>query len=98
MKGCQDLLESVPDRGLVASVLASSGSLSDGKSLKVRSGLSGRSANGKTTKADDLSCKSTLSHCFTCVYADHTSVWTVFIYLLVSACFWFEFLRLEFTR
>lgn len=67
MKGCQDLLESVPDRGLMASVSASSGSFSDGKSLKVRSGLSGRSANGKTTKADDLSCKSTLSHCFTSV-------------------------------
>ncbi|XP_030292186.1 serine/threonine-protein kinase N2-like isoform X1 [Sparus aurata] len=55
LKGCQDLLESVPDRGLMASVSASSGSFSDGKSLKVRSGLSGRSANGKTTKADDLS-------------------------------------------
>uniref|UniRef100_A0A671YFJ0 protein kinase C n=1 Tax=Sparus aurata TaxID=8175 RepID=A0A671YFJ0_SPAAU len=67
LKGCQDLLESVPDRGLMASVSASSGSFSDGKSLKVRSGLSGRSANGKTTKADDLSCKSTLSHCFTSV-------------------------------
>uniref|UniRef100_A0A671Y8Z5 protein kinase C n=1 Tax=Sparus aurata TaxID=8175 RepID=A0A671Y8Z5_SPAAU len=38
LKGCQDLLESVPDRGLMASVSASSGSFSDGKSLKVRSG------------------------------------------------------------
>lgn len=57
LMGCQDLLESVPGRGRVTSVLATPGSLSDGKSLKVRAGLSGRSANGKTTKTDDLSCK-----------------------------------------
>lgn len=55
--GCQDLLESVPGRGRVASVSTTPVSLSDAKSLKVRAGLSGRSANGKTTKADDLSCK-----------------------------------------
>ncbi|KAM9338218.1 serine/threonine-protein kinase N2 [Symphorus nematophorus] len=55
IQGCQDLLESVPGRGRVTSVSANPGSLSDGKSLKVRSGLSGRSTNGKTTKADDLS-------------------------------------------
>lgn len=47
LKGCQDLMESVPGRSRVASA-------SDGKSLKVR-GLSGRSANGKTSKTDDLS-------------------------------------------
>ncbi|XP_051268233.1 serine/threonine-protein kinase N2 isoform X1 [Dicentrarchus labrax] len=55
LKGCQDLLESVPGRGRVTSVSANPGSFSDGKSLKVRAGLSGRSANGKTTKADELS-------------------------------------------
>nr|XP_046230833.1 serine/threonine-protein kinase N2 isoform X2 [Scatophagus argus] len=54
LKGCQDLLESVPGRGRVTSVSTTPGSLSDGKSLKVRAGLSGRSANGKM-KADDLS-------------------------------------------
>ncbi|XP_042365386.1 serine/threonine-protein kinase N2 [Plectropomus leopardus] len=48
LMGCQDLLESVPGRGRVPSD-------SDGKSLKVRAGLSGRSTNGKTTKADELS-------------------------------------------
>lgn len=56
--GCQDLLESVPGRGRSAGVSATP--VSDGKSLKVRAGLSGRSANGKTTKSDELSCKSTL--------------------------------------
>lgn len=55
--GCQDLLESVPGRGRVTSVLATPGSLSEGKSLKVRAGLSGRSSGGK---AGDLSCKSNL--------------------------------------
>lgn len=54
LMGCQDLLESVPGRGRVTNI-ASPVSLSDGKSLKVRAGLSGRSANGRTTKADDLS-------------------------------------------
>lgn len=60
MKGCQDLLEGVPGRGHGASASATSGSLSDNKSVKVRSGASGRSVNGKTTKADELSCKLTL--------------------------------------
>ncbi|XP_040915402.1 serine/threonine-protein kinase N2 [Toxotes jaculatrix] len=55
LMGCQDLLESVPGRSRVTSVSPVPGSFSDGKSLKVRAGLSGRSANGKTTKADDLS-------------------------------------------
>ncbi|XP_022600209.1 serine/threonine-protein kinase N3 isoform X1 [Seriola dumerili] len=54
LMGCQDLLESVPGRGRVTSP-ATPGNLSDGKSLKVRAGLSGRSANGKTPKADELS-------------------------------------------
>ncbi|XP_071321768.1 serine/threonine-protein kinase N2 isoform X2 [Trachinotus anak] len=55
LMGCQDLLESVPGRGRVTGVSATPGSLADGKSLKVRAGLSGRSASGKTTKADELS-------------------------------------------
>uniref|UniRef100_A0A3P8SZH8 protein kinase C n=1 Tax=Amphiprion percula TaxID=161767 RepID=A0A3P8SZH8_AMPPE len=55
LMGCQDLLESVPGRGSMTSVSTTPGSLSDGKSLKVRAGLSGRSASGKSTKADDLS-------------------------------------------
>lgn len=65
--GCQDLLESVPGRGRVTSVSTTPVSLSDAKSLKVRAGLSGRSANGKTTKADDLSCKSTLQLTLFCL-------------------------------
>ncbi|GAA6232927.1 serine/threonine-protein kinase N2-like isoform X1 [Lates japonicus] len=55
LMGCQDLLESVPSRGRVTTFSATTGNFTDGKSLKVRAGLSGRSANGKTTKADDLS-------------------------------------------
>nr|XP_020474444.1 serine/threonine-protein kinase N2-like isoform X2 [Monopterus albus] len=55
LMGCQDLLESVPGRVHLTGGSSTSGSLSDGKSLKVRAGLSGRSANGKTAKADDLS-------------------------------------------
>ncbi|XP_075935547.1 serine/threonine-protein kinase N2 [Anarhichas minor] len=55
LMGCQDLLESVPGRGRVTSIPVTSVSLSDGKSVKVRAGLSGRSASAKTTKADDLS-------------------------------------------
>ncbi|XP_051794332.1 serine/threonine-protein kinase N2 isoform X2 [Acanthochromis polyacanthus] len=55
LMGCQDLLESVPGHGSMTSVSTTPGSLSNGKSLKVRAGLSGRSASGKSTKADDLS-------------------------------------------
>ncbi|KAK9533043.1 hypothetical protein VZT92_010397 [Zoarces viviparus] len=55
LMGCQDLLESVPGRGRVTSIPVTSVSLSDGKSVKVRAGLSGRSASSKTTKADELS-------------------------------------------
>lgn len=60
LMGCQDLLETVPGRGRVTSVSTTPGSTSEGKSLKIRAGLSGRSTNGKTMKADDLSCKTTL--------------------------------------
>ncbi|XP_030579843.1 serine/threonine-protein kinase N2 [Archocentrus centrarchus] len=55
LMGCQDLLESVPGRAHESGVLTTSGSLSDTKSLKVRAGLSVRSTNGKTAKAEDLS-------------------------------------------
>lgn len=87
--GCQDLLECVPGRGRVTSVSATPGSISDGKSLKVRAGLSGRSANGKTTKADDLSCKSTLQLTlyftyFTSLQVGQAAMCTVFIDLLHS--------------
>lgn len=52
--GCQDLLESVPGRGRVTGVPATSVSLS----AKGRAGQSGRSASAKMSKADDLSCTS----------------------------------------
>uniref|UniRef100_A0AAX7VLQ6 protein kinase C n=1 Tax=Astatotilapia calliptera TaxID=8154 RepID=A0AAX7VLQ6_ASTCA len=39
LMGCQDLLESVPGRSCVTSVSTTSGSISDMKSLKVRTGL-----------------------------------------------------------
>ncbi|XP_034402713.1 serine/threonine-protein kinase N2 isoform X2 [Cyclopterus lumpus] len=55
LMGCQDLLELVPGRGRVNSISATSVSLSDGRSVKVRAGLSGRSASAKTPKAEDLS-------------------------------------------
>ncbi|XP_076139707.1 serine/threonine-protein kinase N2 isoform X2 [Alosa pseudoharengus] len=54
LMGCQDLLESVPGRCRVPS-LVSSASPSEAKSLRIRSGLSGRSTNGKTLKSDELS-------------------------------------------
>ncbi|CAL1568134.1 unnamed protein product [Knipowitschia caucasica] len=54
LMGCQDLLESVPGRSRVTSV-AAAGFMSDGKSLKMRAGLSGRSTNGKTNKAEESS-------------------------------------------
>ncbi|XP_040053967.2 serine/threonine-protein kinase N2 [Gasterosteus aculeatus] len=51
LMGCQDLLESVPGRGRVTGVPATSVSLS----AKGRAGQSGRSASAKMSKADDLS-------------------------------------------
>lgn len=53
LMGCQDLLESVPGRSQLTSLSATPGS--DGKSVKIRSGLSGRSTNVKTSKAEELS-------------------------------------------
>lgn len=57
LMGCQDLLESVPGRGRLTGASAAPGNTSEGKSLKVKAGLSGRSTNGKPTKSDELSCK-----------------------------------------
>ncbi|KAM9306838.1 serine/threonine-protein kinase N2 [Pholidichthys leucotaenia] len=50
LMGCQDLLESVPGRAPMTSSLTTPGNFSEGKSLKVRAGLSGRS-----TKSEELS-------------------------------------------
>uniref|UniRef100_A0AAX7SRE9 protein kinase C n=1 Tax=Astatotilapia calliptera TaxID=8154 RepID=A0AAX7SRE9_ASTCA len=47
LMGCQDLLESVPGRSCVTSVSTTSGSISDMKSLKVRT--------GRSAKAEDIS-------------------------------------------
>uniref|UniRef100_A0A3B4YGU9 protein kinase C n=1 Tax=Seriola lalandi dorsalis TaxID=1841481 RepID=A0A3B4YGU9_SERLL len=52
LMGCQDLLESVPGRGRVTSP-ATPGNLSDGKSLKVRAGLSGRLLSVAVLKVDN---------------------------------------------
>uniref|UniRef100_A0A668AUK6 Protein kinase N3 n=1 Tax=Myripristis murdjan TaxID=586833 RepID=A0A668AUK6_9TELE len=59
MMGCQDLLESVPGRCLVASTSAIPGSFIDGKFPKRRAGLSGRSTSCKT-KAEELSSNAVL--------------------------------------
>lgn len=55
LMGCQDLLESVPGRGRVTSHSAAFGGMSDGKSLKMIAGLSGRSTSTKTNKVEELS-------------------------------------------
>ncbi|XP_068430381.1 serine/threonine-protein kinase N2 [Clinocottus analis] len=55
LMGCQDLLESVPGRGRVSVAPAAAVSVSDGRSVKPRAGLSGRGAGAKTSKAEDLS-------------------------------------------
>ncbi|XP_076019936.1 serine/threonine-protein kinase N2 isoform X2 [Genypterus blacodes] len=55
LMGCQDLLESVPGRSRVSNFSTPPASQSDGRSLRIRAGLSGRSASGKTSKADELS-------------------------------------------
>uniref|UniRef100_A0A671QZZ6 protein kinase C n=1 Tax=Sinocyclocheilus anshuiensis TaxID=1608454 RepID=A0A671QZZ6_9TELE len=55
LMGCQDLLESVPGRCWVSNMSAAPGSPSESKSLRMRTGLSTRSTNGKTTKTDELS-------------------------------------------
>lgn len=58
LMGCQDLLESVPGRCRVTNMSSAPGSPSESKSLRMRTGLSTRSTNGKTTKTDELSCES----------------------------------------
>ncbi|KAJ8379553.1 hypothetical protein SKAU_G00003310 [Synaphobranchus kaupii] len=55
LMGCQDLLESVPGRCRVTGVSAVPGSPSEAKSLKVRTGLSGRSTNSKLSKPEEVS-------------------------------------------
>ncbi|XP_051552201.1 serine/threonine-protein kinase N2 isoform X1 [Myxocyprinus asiaticus] len=55
LMGCQDLLESVPGRCRVSNISSAPGSPSESKSLRMRTGLSTRSTNGKTTKTDELS-------------------------------------------
>ncbi|XP_056601519.1 serine/threonine-protein kinase N2 isoform X1 [Triplophysa dalaica] len=55
LMGCQDLLESVPGRCRVSSMASAPGSPSESKSLRMRTGLSTRSTNGKTPKTDELS-------------------------------------------
>ena len=57
LMGCQELLESVPGRNHLANMACTPGSPSDGRSIKLRAGFSGRSANGKNAKADELSCE-----------------------------------------
>uniref|UniRef100_A0A8B9LWY2 protein kinase C n=1 Tax=Astyanax mexicanus TaxID=7994 RepID=A0A8B9LWY2_ASTMX len=58
LMGCQDLLESVPGRCRVSCTSSTPGSPSEAKSLRMRSGLSTRSTNGKTAKSDELSSES----------------------------------------
>ncbi|KAJ8263321.1 hypothetical protein COCON_G00157780 [Conger conger] len=55
LMGCQDLLESVPGRCRVTGVSTAPGSPSEAKSLKVRTGLSGRSTNSKLGKPEEVS-------------------------------------------
>ncbi|KAJ3605265.1 hypothetical protein NHX12_027315 [Muraenolepis orangiensis] len=55
LMGCQELLESVPGRNHLTNVTGPPGSPSEGKSVKLRGGFSGRSTNGKTSKAEELS-------------------------------------------
>ncbi|XP_051749226.1 serine/threonine-protein kinase N2 isoform X2 [Ctenopharyngodon idella] len=55
LMGCQDLLESVPGRCRVTNMSSAPGSPSESKSLRMKTGLSTRSTNGKTTKTDELS-------------------------------------------
>ncbi|XP_059406629.1 serine/threonine-protein kinase N2-like isoform X1 [Carassius carassius] len=55
LMGCQDLLESVPGRCRVSNMSSAPGSPSESKSLRMKTGLSTRSMNDKTTKTDELS-------------------------------------------
>uniref|UniRef100_A0A6Q2X9D9 Protein kinase C n=1 Tax=Esox lucius TaxID=8010 RepID=A0A6Q2X9D9_ESOLU len=55
LMGCQDLLESVPGRCRVANMSSAPSSPSEAKSLKMRTGLSGRSNVSRTNKADEPS-------------------------------------------
>uniref|UniRef100_A0A8C4ZXK4 Protein kinase N3 n=1 Tax=Gadus morhua TaxID=8049 RepID=A0A8C4ZXK4_GADMO len=55
LMGCQELLEIVPGRVQQAGMAGPPGSPSEGRSVKLRAGFSGRGASGKTAKADELS-------------------------------------------
>ncbi|KAJ7988225.1 hypothetical protein DPEC_G00321390 [Dallia pectoralis] len=55
LMGCQDLLESVPGRYRVANMPSAPSSPSEAKSLKMRTGLSGRGNNSRTNRTDELS-------------------------------------------
>ncbi|KAF5903134.1 serine/threonine-protein kinase N2-like isoform X1, partial [Clarias magur] len=55
LMGCQDLLESVPGRCRAACASSSPSSPSEAKSLRMRTGLSTRSTNGKMAKTDEMS-------------------------------------------
>uniref|UniRef100_A0A8C5B8N1 Protein kinase N3 n=1 Tax=Gadus morhua TaxID=8049 RepID=A0A8C5B8N1_GADMO len=60
LMGCQELLEIVPGRVQQAGMAGPPGSPSEGRSVKLRAGFSGRGASGKTAKADELSCDAVL--------------------------------------
>lgn len=53
VKGCQDLLECIPGRSHVLRLGATPKSLSDTKSVRLRT-----RSGGKMSKAEELSCKS----------------------------------------
>lgn len=61
MKGCQDLLECIPGRSHVPGLGATPKSLSDTRSVRLRS-----RSGGKMSKAEELSCKSTSLCPLTC--------------------------------
>uniref|UniRef100_A0A8C9TLZ5 protein kinase C n=1 Tax=Scleropages formosus TaxID=113540 RepID=A0A8C9TLZ5_SCLFO len=52
--GCQDLLESMPGRCRETSISMTPGTPAEGRSLRVRAGLSGRGGGGKTSKMDEF--------------------------------------------
>lgn len=54
MKGCQDLLECIPGRSHVPGLGATPKSLSETRSVRLRT-----RSGGKMNKAEELSCKST---------------------------------------
>ena len=55
--GCQELLEIIPGRSHQSNVGGPPGSPAEGRSVKLRAGFSGRGANGKSARTDELSCE-----------------------------------------